>query len=97
MKTTSETESKLNRIDLRVNSSQKALLEKAAALKGISLSAYLLSNALEAAQSDITAYQKLVLSDRDRDLFLALFENPPKPNQALTKAMQTFQQKYEVD
>lgn len=97
MKTTSETESKVNRIDLRVNSSQKALLEKAAAIKGLSLSAYLLSNALEAAQADITAYNKLVLSDRDRDLFLALIENPPQPNPALTKAMQEFQQKYEVE
>ncbi len=26
------------------------------------------------------------LSDRDRDLFLALLENPPKPNAALKKA-----------
>jgi uncharacterized protein (DUF1778 family) len=97
MKTTSETKSKVNRIDLRVSSSQKALLEKAAAIKGLSLSAYLLSHGLEAAQADITAYQKLVLSDRDRDLFLALLENPPQPNQKLTQAMQKFQQQYEVD
>lgn len=26
------------------------------------------------------------LSDRDRDLFLALLENPPEPNEALKKA-----------
>jgi uncharacterized protein (DUF1778 family) len=28
----------------------------------------------------------LVLSDRDRDLFLAALDNPPKPNAALRKA-----------
>ena len=27
------------------------------------------------------------LSDRDRDLFLSLLENPPPPNEALVKAM----------
>jgi len=97
MGTTSETNNKVNRIDLRVTSSQKDLLEKAAALKGLSLSAYLLSHGLEAAMADLTDYQTLVLSDRDRDLFLALLEDPPPPNPALTKAMQKFQQNYEVD
>ena len=28
------------------------------------------------------------LSDRDRDLFLALLDNPPPPNDALLKAME---------
>ena len=88
--------SKTNRIDLRVNQEQKNLLETAASIKGISLSAYLLANCLEIAKEDIAKYQKLILSDRDRDLFLLLIANPPKPNQDLAKAMEEFQQEYEV-
>lgn len=30
--------------------------------------------------------QRLVLSDRDRDAFLAALENPPLPNEALVRA-----------
>jgi uncharacterized protein (DUF1778 family) len=89
------TASKTNRIDLRVSKEQKDLLETAASLKGISLSAYLLANCLEIAQEDIAKYQKLVLSDRDRDLFLSLIANPPQPQQDLVEAMQVFQQEYE--
>jgi len=87
---------KTNRIDLRVNQEQKDLLEMAASIKGISLSAYLLANCLEIAQADIAKHQKLVLSDRDRDLFLSLIVNPPKPNQDLVEAMEEFQQEYEA-
>ncbi|MEM8677523.1 MAG: DUF1778 domain-containing protein [Cyanobacteria bacterium P01_G01_bin.67] len=87
---------KTNRIDLRVSQEQKDLLETAASLKGISLSAYLLAHCLEIAQADIAKHQKLVLSDRDRDLFLSLITNPPQPKQDLVEAMQQFQQDYEV-
>lgn len=87
--------SKEKRIDLRVTSEQKELLEKAAELKGMSLSAYLLSHGLTVAQAELEAYQKLVLSDRDRDRFLELLASPPKPLPALKKAMRKFQEGYE--
>ena len=89
------TPSKTNRIDLRVSKEQKDLLETAASIKGISLSAYLLANCIEIAQADIAKHQKLILSDRDRDLFLSLIANPPQPKQYLIEAMQEFQNGYE--
>ncbi len=85
---------KESRVDLRISQEQKDLLETAASLKGLSLSAYLLSNSLEAARKDIESYEKLVLSDKDRDLFLSLIENPPEPNQNLKSAMKRFKDKY---
>ncbi|MBW4508874.1 MAG: DUF1778 domain-containing protein [Scytonematopsis contorta HA4267-MV1] len=85
---------KESRVDLRISQEQKDLLETAASLKGLSLSAYLLSNSLEAARKDIESYEKLVLSDKDRDLFLSLIENPPEPNQNLKSAMKIFKDKY---
>lgn len=86
---------KESRIDVRVRPEQKELLERAASIKGMSLSAYLLSNSLEKAKVEIEKHQKLVLSDRDRDLFIALMSEPPKPNQALKEAMAKYQQDYE--
>ncbi|MEG3439957.1 DUF1778 domain-containing protein [Pannus brasiliensis CCIBt3594] len=86
---------KEKRIDIRVSQPQKELLEKAADLKGMSLSSYLLSRGLEAAREDIESHQRLILSDRDRDLFLDLLANPPAPNRALQKAMQQYREEYE--
>lgn len=88
--------SKTNRIDLRVSREQKEILETAASIKGVSLSAYLLANCLQIAKADLAQHQKLVLSERDRDLFLSLIANPPKPNPSLVEAMQEFQQEYEA-
>ena len=95
MLTTSAKKAKPSRIDLRVSPEQKELLERAASLRGLSLSSYLLSNSIETARRDIESHEKLVLSDNDRNLFLSLMENPPEPNQALKSAMRRFQEEYE--
>ena len=95
MSTTTAKKAKKSRLDLRVSLREKELLERAASLKGISVSSYLLSNSIQAATKDIESHEKLVLSDNDRDLFLSLMENPPEPNQALKSAMRRFQEEYE--
>lgn len=95
MLTTKAKKLKQSRVDFRVSAEQKELLERAASLKGLSVSSYLLSNSIEAATKDIESHEKLVLSDNDRDLFLSLMENPPEPNQALKSAMRRFQEEYE--
>lgn len=82
-------------IDLRLSQEQKKTLEKAAALMGLSVSSYVLSHSLAAANKDIATHETLVLSERDRDLFLSLLENPPKPCEALKSAMQEYQDQYE--
>lgn len=73
----------LDRINLRTTHETKTIIEQAAELMGTSLSAFMLSHAYEAARRVINEQQLLVLSNRDRDAFVAALENPPKPNQAL--------------
>lgn len=87
---------KEKRIDLRVTQEQKHLLERAADLKGMSLSAYLLSHCLNLAQTELEAHHSLVLSDRDRDLFMELLKSPPTPTPSLREAMAKFQQEYQA-
>lgn len=36
----------------------------------------------------------IILSDRDRDTFLAALDSPPKPNQALKKAMRKHRKRH---
>jgi len=88
-------QTKNSRIDLRVTPEQKQLLEQAAALKGISLSAYTLSNILAIAQQELDNYEKLVLSNQDRDLFLSVIENPPQLQGKLKTAINKYRHKYE--
>ena len=71
------------RIDFRANSTQKTLLERAAELKHVSLSSYVLTSSLKQAQIDLAENEVIVLSNRDRDLVMAALENPPEPNEAL--------------
>ncbi len=83
-----------SRIDLRITQEQKELLEKAASLKGVSLSAYTILHLLPLAQQEIAAQEKLVLSDRDRDLFMSTIENPPELQGKLRSAIEQYQRKY---
>jgi uncharacterized protein (DUF1778 family) len=83
-----------NRIDLRVTQEQKALLEQAASLKGISLSAYTILHLLPLAQQDIAAQERLTLSDRDRDLLMASLDNPPVLQGDLKSAISKHREKY---
>ncbi|CCI19173.1 MAG: DUF1778 domain-containing protein [Microcystis aeruginosa Ma_QC_Ch_20071001_S25] len=83
-----------SRIDLRVTQEQKELLEKAASLRGISLSAYTLLHLLPIAKQDIDTQERLILSDRDRDLFMSIMENPPELQGNLKTAIKKYRDKY---
>ena len=81
--------------DVRVTAEQKALLEKAASIQGVSLSAYTLLYLLPQAQKDVEAQERLVLTDRDRDLFLSAIANPPKLQGKLKTAIAQYRNKYD--
>lgn len=84
-----------SRLDLRVTGEQKQLLERAAALKGVSVSAYTLFHVLPAAKQDIDSHERLILSNRDRDLFLSVMENPPELKGKLKQAIKKYREKYD--
>ena len=74
---------KNERIDLRANITQKTLHERAAELKHVSLSSYVLTSSLKQAQADLAENEIIVLSEADRELLMSALENPPLPNEAL--------------
>ncbi len=78
---------KMDRIDLRITRKQKELLARAAALSGVSMSSFLVNNALDQAKRIVVKSETITLSDRDRDLFYSILKNPPKPNKNLVKLM----------
>jgi uncharacterized protein (DUF1778 family) len=84
-----------SRLDLRVTSSQKELLERAAAIRGVSVSAYTLLHLLPIAKQEVDTQERLVLSQRDRDLFMSVMENPPTLKGSLKSAIQKYREKYD--
>ena len=72
-----------SRVDFRVSDVQKSLLKRAAEIKHLSLSSYILSSSIKQAELDIAENEMLILSNRDRDLVMSALENPPEPNEAL--------------
>ncbi|MDR3493669.1 MAG: DUF1778 domain-containing protein [Ancalomicrobiaceae bacterium] len=65
------------RVELRLRPEDKATLTRAAALKRLDLTGYILGAALPKAEADIAEAERLTLSERDSLRVLALLENPP--------------------
>lgn len=78
---------KMDRIDLRITREQKELFARAAALSGVSMSSFLVNNALDQAKRIVVKSETITLSDRDRDLFYSILKNPPKANKNMVKLM----------
>jgi uncharacterized protein (DUF1778 family) len=74
------------RIELRLRPEDKAVLSRAAALKRLDLTGYIVRSVLPKAQADIAAADKLVLSERDSLRVLSLLENPPPAPERLVRA-----------
>lgn len=82
------------RIDIRLDSKLKDRIERAAALRNVDVSSFILNQVVPAADEEIAANDRLVLSNRDRDLFLKLVANPPEPSEKLVQTAKRFKKKY---
>ena len=75
------------RLEARLPASIYALLKRAAALKGRSISDFVVSAAHDAAQRVIDDETIIRLSTEDQARFAEALLNPPAPSQALTRAI----------
>ena len=74
------------RIELRLRPEDKATLTRAATLKRLDLTGYILRNVLPQAEADICEAEQLNLSERDSLRVLELLENPPPASERLIRA-----------
>lgn len=85
-----------DRIEIRIDTATKELLERAAALLGFhTLSAYMRHLAIQDAKKEILSHTSIELSQKDWKLFCDILKNPPVPNEALRKAAEKFKGKYD--
>ena len=79
-----------SRLDFRVDIASKRMIEQAAAAAGQSISDFAKSTLLSKARNVLKQHQETLLSDRDRDIFLALLDARAKPNAALKSAAKRY-------
>ncbi|XAH23751.1 DUF1778 domain-containing protein [Xylophilus sp. GW821-FHT01B05] len=75
------------RLDLRLESRDKERIAKAAALRGMAVSAFVRDAVLREADTAIAADAVVTLSEQESRRFLAALDEPFQPNARLKKAM----------
>jgi uncharacterized protein (DUF1778 family) len=70
------------RLEIRVAPAQKRLIERAAQLRGSSVTEFVVASMQDAANAIIQDFEILRLHDESRETFVNALLNPPKPNQA---------------
>lgn len=85
---------KRERIEARLSNEQKALIERAAQLRGCSLSEYLVRSAWDAAARDIRDHEVITLSARDSQRFIEALLDPQPANQTLEAAAREYQTRW---
>ena len=88
----SATQTKQERIYLRLDRSTKKKIMNAAAHSRKSMTDFVVSSAIQAADEIIEEHNKMILSDRDRDAFFEALINPQPPSKALSHAFRKYQQ-----
>lgn len=78
------------RLETRVTPETKALLQRAAAIRGRSLSDFVVASAQAEAERTVREHDVIALSVRDSQRFAELVLNPSEPNERLRAAMQLY-------
>lgn len=80
------------RLEARISSETKALLQKAADLEGRTLTDFVVASVQREAYRVIEQHQRLELSIEDSQAFAEALLNPPEPNHALKATARRHQQ-----
>jgi uncharacterized protein (DUF1778 family) len=81
------------RTEARLLPEQKSRIERAARLKGISLSDFIVQHADEAARRTIEEHTSWRLDKRDREVFVSALLNPPAPTPRMKEAVRRYKKR----
>jgi uncharacterized protein (DUF1778 family) len=81
------------RAEARLLPEQKERIERAASLKGLSLSDFMVQHADEAAARTIQQHTTWTLADQDRDVFVQALLDPPKPSARMKAAVRRYRER----
>ncbi len=82
---------KASTVMIRAAPQDKSLIEKAAEKLGLTVSSFMLQNAIRAARKELAEVERTSLTERDALSFFSALMNPPAPNAALKQAFKDFE------
>jgi uncharacterized protein (DUF1778 family) len=85
---------KEERLEARLTPAQKQLIERAAALRGTSVTEFVVVSAQAAATSAIKDFEVLSLRDEAREVFINAVLNPPAPNKSARSAAERYKKNF---
>lgn len=90
MATAGDRARRTERVAVRMTPEVKRVIERAAALSGQTTTDFLTASAHRAAQQVLDRQERMVLSARDRELFVAALLDPPAPGERLRAAAKRY-------
>jgi uncharacterized protein (DUF1778 family) len=87
MTSSTATAVKDSRLNIRCDTQARALLDRAAAYSRVSVSEFVLKNALATAEAVVQHHESITLAGDDFQAFLSALDAPVKPNAALKRAL----------
>jgi uncharacterized protein (DUF1778 family) len=81
---------KQQRLEARITPEQKRLIERAAELRGTTVTEFVIASAQQAAADTIEHFEVLTLRDQARKVFVNAILNPPLPNEAARAAARRY-------
>ncbi len=80
-------QNKNERINLRLKSSAKSLIERAASFEGQTVSRFILTSALEQAEKTVQKHETMTLNAKDSRIFFEALAAPVRFNRKLAAAL----------
>ena len=78
------------RINLRLSETAKRRIEQAARVEGKTVSAFIVSSALESAEKTVHRHGTVALAREDATRFFDALSDPPPPNDRLLAALEEY-------
>ena len=90
MMSSTQRASRTARLEARITAEQKAVIERAAAYEGRSVSDFVVHSVQEAANAVVREHETLRLNRRQSEAFVQALLDAPEPNTALQEAAQEY-------
>jgi len=78
------------RLNFRLPNEVKEVIERAAVVSGLTVTDFAINALVNSANEVLERHQTRTLSDRDRDVFLALLDSDQEPNERLKQAAKDY-------
>jgi len=87
------TQNKNERINLRMKSSSKRLIERAASFEGKTVSHFIMTSALEQAEKTVQKHETMTLNSKNSKIFFEALAAPVRFNHELAAALEEHDQR----